>query len=823
METVTKFSAKTLHSKNIRSVHLFKKLGAQLKVIALDKGWIINIVALLIGRAVILSNLSPFAVAFLAAVWLTYRKRLLSTMLFVALGAMSQSFDHGIFIILAMFIFFILAYLFQQFMERRAMVALFVFSSLLGSRIFFYSLTGQLTAYHWLMIAVEGLLSVMLVLIFMQSIPLLLPNKYKQHLKSEEIVCLIILFASILTGLIGWTIYGAALEHIFARYLVLLLSFVGGAAIGSTVGVVAGLILSLAYVSNVYQMSLLAFSGLLGGLLKEGKKVGVSIGMLIGTCLVDIYSSPGTLFPSLLESSLAIGIFLLTPAHMFKQLARYIPGTVEHTHEQEQYLQKVRRVTAKRVEQFSHAFAALAKSFQVSNDKSVEQALQQRETDYFLSYVTETTCQQCFLKEHCWKKNFQQTYSLMDEMKYHLVKNENIPQHLSHQFRTHCVKSTKVIDTMNEYLSFFTMNQQLKKQVIESKRLVANQLNGVSEVMDNFAQEILKERRHHEKQEQEIYNALKEIDIEIEKLDIYQLDRGNIDIEMTLSFFTYRGEGAKLIAPILSHILNETIVVAKEEVSPFPNGYCYLAFRSAKEFVIQTGIAHAAKGGGIISGDSYQTIEIDDGKYALAISDGMGNGQRAREESRETLRLLRQILQTGIEEKIAIQSINSILSLRTTDEMFATLDLAVINLHNAYARFLKVGSSPSFIKRHDQFMQIKTSNLPIGIVNHFDFEVVNKQLQAGDYLFMMSDGVFDGPKDVVNPDVWFQRKISQLKTSDPQEMADLILEEVIRTQAGVINDDMTIIVAKINRNIPKWSKVPIYSGKSKTKDVNDVG
>src|SRR5690625_1506789 len=199
----------------------------------------------------------------------------------------------------------------------------------------------------------------------------------------------------------------------------------------------------------------------------------------------------------------------------------------------------------------------------------------------------------------------------------------------------------------------------------------------------------------------------------------------------------------------------------------------------------------------------------------------MGNGKRAREESRETLRLLRQILQTGIQEQIAIQSINSILSLRTSDEMFATLDLAVINLHNAQAQFLKVGSSPSFLMRQGDFSQIKAGNLPIGIVSNFDIDVVNKSLKAGDYLFMMSDGVFDGPKDVVNPDVWFQRKISQLKTEDPQEMADLILEEVIRTQAGVIKDDMTILVAKVMKNIPKWTSIPIHSKKQPT--MNDVG
>ncbi len=54
----------------------------------------------------------------------------------------------------------------------------------------------------------------------------------------------------------------------------LVFAFIAGAATGSTVGVVTGLILSLANVSSLSQLSLLAFSGLLGGLLKEGKRLG---------------------------------------------------------------------------------------------------------------------------------------------------------------------------------------------------------------------------------------------------------------------------------------------------------------------------------------------------------------------------------------------------------------------------------------------------------------------------------------------------------------------------------------------------------------------
>src|SRR5699024_8596680 len=114
---------------------------------------------------------------------------------------------------------------------------------------------------------------------------------------------------------------------------------------------------------------------------------------------------------------------------------------------------------------------------------------------------------------------------------------------------------------------------KLKKQVTESKRFVADQLQGVSEVMDDFSKEILKERQHHEKQEMQITRALKQAGIELEKLDIYRLEKGNIDIDMTLSFYEYHGEGPKIIAPILSDILGETVVVKQEEISPFPNGY----------------------------------------------------------------------------------------------------------------------------------------------------------------------------------------------------------------------------------------------------------
>src|SRR5699024_7400868 len=244
----------------------------------------------------------------------------------------------------------------------------------------------------------------------MQSIPLLSQQHYKPKLKNEELICLIILFSSILTGFIGWELYGVAFEHIFSRYIVLLLAFVGGAAVGSTVGVVGGLILSLANVANLYQMSLLAFSGLLGGLLKEGNKTGVAFGLFIGSFLVSIYGDVASIYTTMAESMLAISLFYITPSKWVKQIATLVPGTSEYSEEEREYLKKMRNVTAKRVEQFSDVFAALSKSFMVNEQK--KRYNQTVETDYLLSNVTEKMCQNCFMKKRCWQNEFDETYSL---------------------------------------------------------------------------------------------------------------------------------------------------------------------------------------------------------------------------------------------------------------------------------------------------------------------------------------------------------------------------------------------------------------------------
>ncbi|WP_285769328.1 stage II sporulation protein E [Peribacillus sp. SI8-4] len=793
------------------AINWIQQLQMKSEDLFIKKGISLAIIGFLLGRALILSQLAPFGLPFFAAVFLMRRDRAPLALLGLIAGGLTVHYSNSLVIFASAFLLLLFHKIKKPAVEGQfKTMSMYVFASLfLVNLAEQYLVFRTIQLYDLMMIGVEAGLAMILTLIFIQSIPLLTIRTKSQSLKTEEIVSIIILLASVMTGTIGWMIYDLSLDHIFSRYLVLLFGLAGGAAIGSTVGVVTGLIFSLASVASLYQMSLLAFSGLLGGLLKEGRKIGVACGLLIATLLIGLYGEgTNNIMVTLYESLIAVALFILTPSSIINKIAKHIPGTVENSDEQQQYARKVRDVTAQRVEQFSHVFEALSNSFsQVDERGRMEE--DEKEFDYFLSNVTEKTCQLCFKKEQCWAKNFNTTYDGMQEIMLQLSENNGqLPQKTAKEWGKYCTRGPQVIGAIAQELTYFEANQKLKRQVKESRKLVADQLRGVSAVMDDFAKEIQRERKNHHLHEESIMEAIQEFGLHIGYVEIYSLEQGNVDIEMSVPYCQGRGECEKLIAPMLSDILGETIVVHSEECATYPNGQCEVIFRSAKKFTVETGVAHAAKGGGLVSGDSYTTMEIGCGKFAIAISDGMGNGERAHFESTETLKLLQKFLQSGIEEKIAIKSVNSVLSLRTTDEIFSTLDLAMIDLQDAKAKFLKICSIPSFIKRGDRIIKIESSNLPMGIIQDFDVDVVSEELKAGDILIMMSDGVFDGPSHVENIEFWLKRKIKEMETDDPQEISDLILEEVIRTK-GVIDDDMTVVTSRIKHNTPKWASIPV--------------
>lgn len=778
---------------------------------AVGKRWSVLLVCIgfLLGRATILEQLAPFAIAFFAAIAYVRPGLLrISAAAVIAGGLFASPMQPGV-IVAQLVIFMLLMKGLERYEKADVSAApVLVFLSTFTVGLFVDITAKQLTWYALAMTGVEAILSSVLTMIFLQALPVFTMTRKNYQLRHEEIICLIILLASVLTGTVDWQISGVSVENAMSRYLILLLAFAGGAPIGASVGVITGLILSLASLSAIHQISLLAFAGLLAGLLREGGRMAVAFGMLLGSSILSLYvGDTSQVLQSTWESVAAAALFLLTPGGMIRTIAKFVPGTPEHAKSQQDYARRVRDITANRVKQFSDVFKQLSKTFGHLTEKN--QLLQQEaEMNHFVSAVTAKACATCFKKETCWDKNFYKTYKFVTDF---MTDVEALPDfskdHIRPEWRRLCHKTDKVLDILHSQYERYRHDQHWIKQIHESRKLVSEQLFGVSQVMDDLVQEIRREGQEMFLQEEQITQVLEEMGLSVQRIDIISLEEGNVEIEIVHAFRKGYDECRKMIAPLLSDVLGETIAVKREEWDEPGDGMATVVFASAKAFEVETGIACAAKGGEWTSGDSFSTMELGNGKFAVAISDGMGNGERARAESSAALSILQQLLQSGMDEQLAIKSVNSVLMLRSSDEIFATVDLAMIDLYEAKTTFMKIGSTPSFIKRGKEIIPISANNLPIGILKEIEVDLLTVQLEPGDELIMMTDGVYDAPGHTVNKELWMKRVLSEMDSGDPQTMADLLLERVIRQHEGEIADDMTVIVTRIERYAPEWATV----------------
>lgn len=124
----------------------------------------------------------------------------------------------------------------------------------------------------------------------------------------------------------------------------------------------------------------------------------------------------------------------------------------------------------------------------------------------------------------------------------------------------------------------------------------------------------------------------------------------------------------------------------------------------------------------------------------LAISDGMGHGSKACDESRAAVELLEDYLAAGFEPGAAVMGVNDLLLKRERGEMFATMDLALVDLTRGQLRLLKIGAVQSYIKRGRELIALSGGALPMGIVDALSPFEGETQLQEGDVLVMLSDG-----------------------------------------------------------------------------------
>jgi len=173
----------------------------------------------------------------------------------------------------------------------------------------------------------------------------------------------------------------------------------------------------------------------------------------------------------------------------------------------------------------------------------------------------------------------------------------------------------------------------------------------------------------------------------------------------------------------------------------------------------------------------------------------MGSGEKARNASKFVVDTLNTMLSKGFKRNETIQLINSELSFNKEDEMYATIDISILDLYSGKMLMSKNGACNTYIKNKKAVAVYQGKNLPVGIVQDAGFEIQEKELTEGDIILMCSDGLL-ACKDETKKD-WIEEFLKNVNTNNVQKIAELITNEAVDNSLGIPKDDITVIVARI--------------------------
>ena len=612
---------------------------------------------------------------------------------------------------------------------------------------------------------------------------------HKGILSKENRIGLSVLGIALLISLMDTSFLYWNLGRTVALVAILWIAFIYGGGYGAAFGVIAGF--APAILSGVISpfAGIFALSGLLAGIFRDFGKLGCIVGLMMGQLgMAYFLFNVHEINSLLIESITASLVFFLLPVALLRK--------AEIFNSDKSYFQDRSKVLLNQINSVSNIFKELSKTFkQISDDIKWED---NTKFDIILKSITNKVCAGCSVFMICWQLEKKSTYQHICTL-FNLIEAQGKvnKEDLPGELRKRCIRPDELITVAGCLFESYLMDKYYRKKLSETKNLVSEQLEGVSAAMENLAGEIKLEKDHLSQKEYFIYGKMEEMGLDIMSISLTQTNSNSLEVDVIKEACKGKMECNLIIKPSLEEYLKESYIVDRSNCAVKRSELiCNCKLRSAAALKVVMGFSQMKSEGTVICGDSYKAFEIKGGNHVIALSDGMGVGPKAAKESNTVTSLLEQLLKNGFEREVAVKTINSVLGVRSEDETFATLDLTIIDIYSGEVEFMKIGAAPGFIKRGNQVGIIKVNSHPLGILSGVEVTKQTKHLFKGDILIMVSDGILEAG-EFTDKEGWMLKIIKELRLQDPQELSHIILRHALAVAPDIINDDMTVIVAKL--------------------------
>lgn len=766
------------------------------RMISFDWEYLIPIIlSFFISRASVVDGLTPFGIAFLSAYIFAGKSNIyifistiLGTFSFHGMGGM----DYMV-VTTVMMILFNRVKSLSKFSDVKASAitgGAFVFIKALYSLIF-----SHVFIYDLLIIFLEGLIVFTLTYVFSHSIT----SKYHEKVHtSERVICTFITLALLFSGLNELSIYGVDIKNVISILTIIYLAYSQGAFIGSAVGITLGIISYTANPEMPFILAIYGLAGLLAGVFKELGKTGSILGFLLGNAIISFYiNGYGISFINLRELILSIVAFLI----LYKPLDKRLPGYVESITKQKKeksYSYRKDEMTINKLIEVSEVFDEIGQTFKksVENSKGYDAG----EVYELINDVANSVCSNCGMRKFCWEKKFYATYhSMFDVISLLEEKVSLTDDNLPKSIREYCINKDTVKKELRSHFEMLRINNMWKNKIVQNRLLVSEQLEGISKIMKDMVKDIYINPTFKEDMEEMIYESLKENRVDVSDVVVAELEKDDIEIYIEIDKAYKETNNKERIKRIASDTVGMPLS-GEYNISQSNNERQRFKLIRSNRYNALTEVISKPNYLNEVSGDNY-TFGEGENAYFAAISDGMGAGKKANNESNVAINLLEKFLEAKFDKELTLKTINSILMLKSNDEIFTTFDISLMDLYTGKLQIIKTGAPATFIKKKDRVEIINSQSLPVGILKDVDFNIYEEYLEDGDIIIMMSDGVLEANEELENTERWMKGIIGHINSLNPKTIGEKIIKAAEDASGGKAKDDMTVLVTKVWKTI----------------------
>ena len=654
------------------------------------------------------------------------------------------------------------------------------------------------SAYYTVLALLEGILVFALTYVLNQGINAVYFNIGEERFESNDILSLSILIGAVVAGSADIYMGNISVMLTLLMLVVMIAAYKNGSSAGCCFGILLSTVLMLSGSLSVEYSWIFGITGAICGISKNMNRLFTVIAFIFSSLICFIYADGNLLTEETIFSAiLAIVFFLVIPLNKIPSL---IPEITPLPDTASAYILRMKDIISHRLNGFSESFSHLSKTF--SNLSEKRNTLSKNEVDDLVDDVYAEICKECDMRNFCWKNNFYNTYQIFFGILALCEKNGKIGYYdMPAEFRKNCINADKLAETTNRLFETYRINMIWKNKIAESRELMGSQIAGISEIINSFSKELSKEFSFDDDMSKKLTKSLAENGIKIYSAAVTENRDKKTEVIITHDSCYGRHMCLKEMIPVINEAIGKNMYKGMYHCSTcIENGknICKLKLAEEQPFTVTTGVSRATKEGSRESGDSHTFMDLGNGSYLLALSDGMGSGERAKEESAAAIELFENFMETGFDKEVAIKLINSVLVLKSEPKSFSTLDICTINMYSGVCELVKIGACESFIVSNEKTEVINSSSLPVGMLEKVDMETSSLQLSDGDLIIMITDGVrdcFPSESDKGR----LENIIRAVKNKDPHTISETILNAAKELSGGTAKDDMTVLTAKVRK------------------------